>query len=180
MKWAEVKSTLCVLSGAVQGGRERDYYSKPLNEFKNSYFSAFAIQSPCLGLMHKMPFAFLVWAEPWAPMHTTIPIAANLGDILQHYRWWSPARRLLNANCLRDKPAVQHMRRVQQSVEQKTTICNHTVQSSGVHGLMLLRSLLLFNTSLWGFSVFSWCNMLGSWHSCRALSAPSKKTRHKP
>lgn len=30
-------------------------------------------------------------------------------------------------------------------------------------------------TSLWGFGVFSWCNMLGSWQSCRALSAPSKR-----
>lgn len=73
---------------------------------------------------------------------------------------------------LRDKPAVQHMCRVQ-SIARKISV--HTVQNSRTHGLMLLRSLLLFNTSLWGFSVFSWCNMLGSWQSCRAFSAPSKR-----
>ena len=54
-----VKSTLCVKQRAAGGGRS-DYYSKPLNEFKNSYFGAFAIQSLCLGLMQKMPFAFLL------------------------------------------------------------------------------------------------------------------------
>lgn len=31
------------------------------------------------------------------------------------------------------------------------------------------------DTSLWGFGVFSWCNMLGSWQSCRALSSLSKR-----
>lgn len=76
----EVKSTLCVKQRSAGGG-EKHYYSKPLNEFKNSYFSAFAIQSLCLGLMQKMPFAFRLRAELCAPMHTRITATANLYDI---------------------------------------------------------------------------------------------------
>lgn len=85
-----------------------DYYSKPLNEFKNSDFAAFAIQSLCLGLMQKMPFAFLLWAELRALMHTRITIAANLCDISLHYHSWSPVKPL-NACDLSDKLAEQHM-----------------------------------------------------------------------
>ncbi len=80
----EVKSTLCVKQRSA-GGEKNDYYSKPLNEFKNSYFSAFAIQSLCLGLMQKMPFAFLLRAALCALMHTRITETANLYDIPPHY-----------------------------------------------------------------------------------------------
>lgn len=88
----EVKSTLCAKQHSAGGGKN-DYYSKPLNEFKNSYFSAFAIQSPCLGLMQKIPFAFLLRAELCALMHTRITVTANLCNILLHYyHSWSPVQ----------------------------------------------------------------------------------------
>lgn len=77
----EVKSTLCVKQRSAGGGKN-DYYSKPLNEFKNSYFSAFAIQSLCLGLMQEMPFAFLLGAELCALMHTRITVKC---DIFLHF-----------------------------------------------------------------------------------------------
>lgn len=67
--------------GAEARKKKCHYYSKPLNEFKNSYFSAFAIQSPCLGLMQKMPFAFLLGARQRAPAHTGITLAINLCHI---------------------------------------------------------------------------------------------------
>lgn len=85
-----------MLTEAVKDGGEHDYYSKPLNEFKNSYFSAFAIQSPRLGLMQKTPFAFLLRVEPsralarWSMPRITG--AANLCVRLQNYHSWSPVR----------------------------------------------------------------------------------------
>lgn len=69
---AEVKSALRVEQcGTGSGGKKKEggiTIQNLLNEFKNSYFSAFAIQSLRLGLRRggekkKLPFAFLPGAR---------------------------------------------------------------------------------------------------------------------
>lgn len=52
--------------------------------------------------------------------------------------------------------------------------------AAGCVGLIPLWTLLLFDTSLWGCSMFSWCNILGSWETSGALSALQKlQNQHK-
>lgn len=144
----EVKSTPFVKQHSAGGGRN-DYYSKPLNEFKNSYFSAFAIQSLCLGLMQKMPFAFLLRVELCALMRTRITVTANSCDnlccIIIHDHLYGS----FLSGIFESEPAVQHM------------YCAHTPQNSGME-VWCRSDPSCCSTLPSQASVFSWCKMLGS------------------
>lgn len=149
----EVKSTLCVKQRAAGGGRS-DYYSKPLNEFKNSYFGAFAIQSLCLGLMQKMPFAFALRGAlcVCAPMRARITATANLYDIpLHYYHSWSPVQ-LITAGDVWEANLQCNICTVCSALLGK--ISERTVQNSRTEVWCCSDPSCCSNTSLWGFSVF--------------------------
>lgn len=129
--------------------------------------------------MQKRAFAFRLGAEPCAPMHTRIT-AANLIQmilchviIIHHHLYSSLLPEILRSKTCR-------VTYVLCSVLCCWKISKCTAQNSWRHGLTLLGSPLLFSTSLWGFIVFSWCNMLGSWQSCGVLSAPSRRPSISP
>ena len=108
-----------------------------------------------------------------------ITATANLYDIPLHYYHSRSPVQLIIAGDVWDVNLQCNVCTVCSALlgkkNNKKKISEHTVQNSRTEVWCCSDPSCCSNTSLWGFSVFSWCNLLGSWQSCRALSAPSKR-----
>lgn len=110
--------------------------------------------------MQKMPFAFRLRAQPRALMHTRIRAAANLCSILLHYyHSWSPVRLIIAWDVWIPACSATYV------------ACMHSESSRMKAGIPPRCS----NTSLRGSTLFSWCNMLGSWRSGRTAEEMQPK-----